>query len=872
MTTMLSSLETTGRASSRDRTRLLVAGLLGLVAALLMAALVRQELALGGGRLVAVGGIVFIVAAGFAYVLYPLLFQLGRVRLALLVVALLLALGVTRPWAVPGTLPAPRLDATLGYPGGERQSAIPGRLSAWGRQVAGFAMQPADGSGRAPDAISLAFPSPPASLDVLFSRPREALLGPDDEPRASDGVAVEMTVVPVDGQASTDRFELPHAAFLADRWVTRTVGAASGIARIDIRIHPRGTPDRDALLVGFAEPAPLVGLHRMGKWGFVTWVFFCLALYLCVSIRDDQIGRTVRRGRLLIGRHGVPLLVAVVLIGLTWYVALRTTYVFFWDFRNYWYKTEVLHDLIVRQAWPQFLDTVLGSMRSEYSMLPAILPAFVEAAIGRDSRVAYTVLLAVLYAAPAYLMIMVLGQRLLVPAAASRVRGRIPAVGFLCVLFGLPLFFSTVLWLMPDIGGVVLFVGALLYADGLLRSLSAPTAGSGGVLSADMVRNTLGLALCLSLMFLFRRWFVFASAGVVLTMAGVGAWVMWKQRRCAGTLALRGLVVFFLGSSVALAFLAPVLLEWSRNLGGHDYAALYAGYKDPLSTDLQRFLNFIGAGALVACIGGAIAGYRRGGNRTLWVLLTGSTAVACALFLKVQSPARHHYYLLMPFLGASLYMLAVTLMRRWGTRAGLVLLALLVAGNIAATGRGAGGDWRDVAFPGYNDWLPKKQPHLNGFRSMVRWLNDPANAGRICVIASGATINESVFYELWQVIPSIDRGAWQQRWIGLGQVDTIHGPPSSRLRECQIALVATPFQHHLRPSEQYSLEILQQDLLAGSGIGAAWQRASEVFDMGQGVEVIPFRRVRPISDEEYEDVVQRFLRAKGPGYVSPMQK
>ena len=263
---------------------------------------------------------------------------------------------------------------------------------------------------------------------------------------------------------------------------------------------------------------------------------------------------------------------------------------------------------MVRQAWPEFRDTVTRSYASQYSMLPAILPAVTGALIGGDTRLAYTTLVSILYAVPAYLMIIAVGQRLVAPEPAIRIRGRIPAIGFLCVFFGLPLFFGTVLWLMPDIGGVVLFAGALLSADGLLRSLLAPAAGGRAVLSGDMLRHTLGVAICVSLMFVFRRWFVFASAGIVLTLLGLVGWELWRQRRAPRTLAVRVLAVFFLGSCVALALLAPVLLEWSRNAGSHNYATLYAGYRDPLSSDLQRLLIFVGSGALFACIGGAIAG------------------------------------------------------------------------------------------------------------------------------------------------------------------------------------------------------------------------------------------------------------------------
>ena len=96
----------------------------------------------------------------------------------------------------------------------------------------------------------------------------------------------------------------------------------------------------------------------------------------------------------------------------------------------------------------------------------------------------------------------------------------------------------------------------------------------------------------------------------------------------------------------------------------------------------------------------------------------------------------------------------------------------------------------------------------------------------------------------------------------LGQVDSLDGPPVPSLRECGIFLVGVPFQFHLRRDQQYSLEIVQSDIVSGTGIGAAMAPQVEVFPMGEGVELRAYRAARDISREEHEDLVRRYLARK----------
>ena len=82
---------------------------------------------------------------------------------------------------------------------------------------------------------------------------------------------------------------------------------------------------------------------------------------------------------------------------------------------------------------------------------------------------------------------------------------------------------------MPDVGGIVLVVGALRLADRLARLIAL---GKGhDVRVARMTRRVaLALALALFAMFAFRRWYAFAAAGIVAALAFEVA-IVWSSRR-----------------------------------------------------------------------------------------------------------------------------------------------------------------------------------------------------------------------------------------------------------------------------------------------------------------------------------------------------
>jgi len=438
------------------------------------------------------------------------------------------------------------------------------------------------------------------------------------------------------------------------------------------------------------------------------------------------------------------------------------------------------------------------------------------------------------------------------------------AIAALCsallVFVALPAFMAPTLLLMPDVGGVFLNILALLSAAALVRATRAHARSDHPETWARVFQHAICLGALFSMMFLFRRWYVFAvvAIGVVLGLTAlVDSWRGGPRRFTMLVAYLRaGLMVAW----SALPFLCWVVFAWVRDLGAHDYAALYSSYQFPLTHDLQRFIGTFGIGVVaVAVVATLWAGWRTHGAYLNAITLC-SVAIAATLFLKVQSPGIHHFYLLMPWLAASMAMALFMLFqdpRYWAVPG--VLGLCLVWVQLVPGSRLAG----LPLLPRYDALRPAQMQHFHELQGIARMLSEPANQNlKFCVIASSGSINQGIFAELWQVMPHTPRAAFERRLVQLGQVDSVDGPPLPAVRQCQLFIVAQPFQRHLPPGEQLTLETIHEDLAGGTGIAAAMQREPVASLKGEGVEFRVFRAARAITDAEYEALLQRYRRNK----------
>jgi hypothetical protein len=236
----------------------------------------------------------------------------------------------------------------------------------------------------------------------------------------------------------------------------------------------------------------------------------------------------------------------------------------------------------------------------------------------------------------------------------------------------------------------------------------------------------------------------------------------------------------------------------------------------------------------------------------------GSGLVAGLLFLRVQSPAVHHVYLLMPAFAVPI---AAAIMAFLTTRERVGALACLLAVTLtpAISGWAPG-----VAPTGGLPHAPRSDlAELVRLKTFVEARARPDH--RVCVLGSSYTINDVLVAQLWQIEPKHSPVIWsaaERNDVMMTHVDTRDGPPSDQIRDCAIMLVGDPVQTHLVRDYQQTIILPASEVLSGEGIGAAYERGPESFALEHGVKLLSFERMRPLTDADMEGLRERWRQAR----------
>ncbi len=490
------------------------------------------------------------------------------------------------------------------------------------------------------------------------------------------------------------------------------------------------------------------------------------------------------------------------------------------DFMTYRGIAMMVARLIDAGDWPLLLGAAVQSITQDYSWAPALVPGFLLALTEPTSRAVYTFLLLALYAAPAALALAILARdcaRRAVRLSRSRQprsqgRGRSLALGVAAVFVAYPAAMAVAARGMPDVGGLVLVVCALKLAERLARLL-ALRQGRARV-EAMIRRVALALALTLYAMFAFRRWYAFAAAGIVVMLAlevgsialARGARFRWKD----------AVVAAALGALTLLALLSPVLIDWAPNLSAHDYGASYAGYRKPPGVFLRELGDWVGMIPALAALAGAAFLWARSRDTRLLRFTLGASAVAGALFLRIQTPYIHHLDLVAP---AIVVPIAASLMLLFARAPRIALLAMAALGAVTLSPLAAALNPLGLAPIAGLPRAPRVD--LDELERLKDWVDERARPdAKVCGLGSSYTFSGQLIGELWQLRP--ERGlSGPKLGAAMPDVDTVEGPPGAGLKDCAVIIVGDPVQTHLDPDYQQTVIVPSREMLTGQGIGAS---------------------------------------------------
>ena len=762
-------------------------------------------------------------------------------------------------------------SASILYSDGSLVSGVPpADTNLWGRALATYGLHPRYDSVRVPETLVTHLQPSTRAIRVLVSKPRDAMFLADGSPTNSDGITLDMLAKGQDGQILARRLaNITQEAFLEHRWITLELAAPSAIAEIAIKVTPGptgSTPSYDSTLLAIQVGGFRSTLFAAGKVVLSGLSAFVLTLSGAGMLSFLAASVNPRRWHFPTYLAWSLLIFGAFLLAIVYWSVSRTHFIYYWDFRNYWGKTEQLFELIMSGSWATLANTISRSYADDYTMFPALPTAIFAVPVGYPSKLVYALSISLIYVIPAYLTTAYIADRIFVRAGeTARGKATPRLASAFAVLFGVPLYLGVALNLMPDIGGVVITMAAMLLACRLSRTIGCGVGGTNPWrLSPELVNASIGLGILLSAMFLFRRWYVFLAPGIVLAGLLILGYDLLRERQQRFDVLKSAVSATVLIATAAIPILSWVMFDWASRPASHDYASLYAAYAYPLSVVRDSFLHQFGIVAPVLTILLLVLSLFLKVDRRLLLFVAAASIVGALLFLQVQSPVLQHYYLLMPLLGVGIAGISSMLTRYYGPAWGYAFAGVLLFGTLGATVPSPYRDQFGRAFPTLNSWMPKQQAGRQGLALLGNWLVSPdIRSSRFCVLASSFMINQSIVSELWQIIPSLDKQELAHRMITLGEVDSRDGPPGRALTQCEIVLVGTPAQTHLGIQNQYSVVVPGQDLISGRGIGAAYERFPDSFRLDDQTEVVPFRRVRPLEEGEYQDLVRRFYEMSG---------
>ena len=583
----------------------------------------------------------------------------------------------------------------------------------------------------------------------------------------------------------------------------------------------------------------------------------------------------------------LTLIYAAALVGLSAYGAYLVTVsrdLMIADFITYRGIAIMVARLADSGNWPLLASAAAQSITQDYAWGPALLPGLALALTEPTSRMAYTLAVLALYAAPALLALTILardlarraglrfpsprpppvngrgkeGESLLPPAGEGGRRSRpdegVLALGAAAAFAAYPAAMAVAARGMPDVGGLVLTVVALRLADRLARLLALGQGRDARI--APMTRRVvLTLALTLFAMFAFRRWYAFAAAGIATMLAVEIAFLAFSAR--AQFRWKEAAMSFALGALTLLALSSPVIVGWLPDLGAHDYVRSYAAYRKPPEVFVSQLGDWVGLLPALIAAGGTAFLWARSADRRLLRLTFGSAAVAAVLFLRIQTPYIHHLYLVAPAIAAPI---AASLMLAFASRPRVALAALAVLGAVTLSPLAAmlnpSGLTPIAGLPG------PQRTDLDELARLRDWVDARARPdGKVCGLGSSYTFSGQLISELWQLRP--ERGPSRRELsVKMPDVDTVDGPPTLGLKECTIIIVGEPIQTHLDPDGQQTVVVPSREVLAGQGIGAKFRRTGEVFHLEKGVNAVVFERVAPLDNADIAALQARWRAAR----------
>ena len=160
--------------------------------------------------------------------------------------------------------------------------------------------------------------------------------------------------------------------------------------------------------------------------------------------------------------------------------------------------------------------------------------------------------------------------------------------------------------------------------------------------------------------------------------------------------------------------------------------------------------------------------------------------------------------------------------------------------------------------PSFSFYAPKRED-ADVIVELMRRLDRFGDEGlRVGVLASSFVINADILKNAEDSL-SLPRVSDTNRsyLVSIPAVDLRDGW-SDNIFTCDIIAVADPVQLHLGRENQAVVALPAEELLRGEGIGAAFEKLEETYQLKDNICVYLYRKVRAITEEEKQQLREKY--------------
>ncbi|MBZ5642796.1 MAG: hypothetical protein LAO19_08565 [Acidobacteriia bacterium] len=550
---------------------------------------------------------------------------------------------------------------------------------------------------------------------------------------------------------------------------------------------------------------------------------------------------------------------------LVWFVARyvrQENFIYYWDYAQY---HDYYRELGARFSVGAFraLAYVAQSVRQrDYNLLPVLFLLPFRLAFG-PGRLSYILSLTVTYAVPSIVLFPLVVKKLRMDDPAKNAAGEtgLALISILSLAL-LPPLWVPVLQGYADVGGLlIIFAVLLLYSRADFAEQSFTGLAS--------------IALLLSLLVLFRRWYAYWVVGFFAALAVTEAlrFAGDVERRLKWKPLARNAIALGLISLLA-TFLAATPIA-SRMLST-DYRDIYSAYRSnrAWAQNLEALEGHFGLLILALAGLGLLYSLREARRRPLVCFLCVQFVVTFALFTRTQNFVVYagtdefggqHFYWAVATVAALVALLAQDffLWARGGIAKAAVLVALLAvcAANFSAALLPSA----NVLLNPVEFALPqvRQNPMVRTDLDQVRALLDTLTAitkdseSTIYILASSYRLNSSVVHEACMYLEPA-HAALAHKIAATNDVDKRDGFPIAFLTARYVVLTI-PYAYHLAPEDQRVIGVLADQLVNGEGIGKSYEKMNFVFRLEDGSSLVLYKKVRALDPLDVKRLSEEFL-------------